>query len=478
MQSAPGTDKKNKTLAAIAASERERAERKLINELSKRMTRDEAVKTARSYLRRISDQAVCEELPLMHVSEAQQFLMDFERKNKEHFEKHSVKQPNKRLGRCSGAAELHVCEDKIDEEDVQEEERKQPDENTGLQQDSVVEEVESDEEAKASETSFDEKKGLVDLDESTSLEISIDDGIAEEEETVEMEQPSIDGDETSDLTDSKLVQEKEDNFLDDAVKDFAAGIDNEATLNIKPTDQTQQHNQLEQPSFVITYDKSSRSLISDATSSAVDDESKAAGADASDVFRKRYLTDVNQEKDEEEVDRPKKLRRGLDLLKCLACPNPVKVVLNGGGGSSTNGDDSKFEKLKKMMPKNPTVTMTSSADHEDIAASRRNLLGAGAVAPGGYEALESPSNSEITLESAAMTANGIYGIKHQPSQFRNFSNNSSPANTNFSGSSDGLPKDNALTTVDIKSTNGSVLPDHLRFLEQTYQTDQGDLHEC
>ena len=292
-----------------------------------------------------------------------------------------------------------------------------------------------------------------------------------------MEQPSIDGGETSDLTDSKLVQEREDNLLDDAIKDFAAGIDNEATLNIEPTDLSQQQHQLQQPSFVITYDKSSRSLISDATSSAADDESKAAGADASDVFRKRYLADVNVEKDEEEADRPKKLRRGLDLLKCLACPNPVKVVLNGGGGSS-NGDDSKFEKFKKMMPKNPTVTMTSSADHEDIAASRRNLLGAGAIAPGGYEALESPSNSEITLESAAMTANGIYGIKQQPAQFH--VSNNSPANTIFSGSSDGLPKNNAaLTTVDNKSSDRSVEPDHLRWLEHQYHVNKEEnLHEC
>jgi hypothetical protein len=130
------------------------------------------------------------------------------------------------------------------------------------------------------------------------------------------------------------------------------------------------------------------------------------------------------------------------------------------------------------------LTMTSSADMADVAASRRNL-GAAAVAAGGYEALESPCDSQLTFdESIAMSANGIYGIK-KPTQFhfaasaaaRGTDKGYSPSNdTAFSGSSDGLPKTNMLTVA--KPGDSSLIPDHLVWLDKQFSADNNDLAEC
>ena len=490
MQSAPGTDKKNRTLAAAAAAERERTERKLINELSKRMTREEAVKTARSYLRHISDQAVCDELPLMHVSEAQSMLLEFERKNREHFEKHSVKHPSKKMSRTANADE----EDAAEEEGVSNVLEKMEEAAAAEQPEENVEEAreeESELEDSTVEISL-ASAGHSDIDESASLNLSID-GVSEkgdeEEEEVasdddgstEMEQPSVDG---STAVESRVEakDDKVDDILEEAVSNFSA-------VGGPGTVQKLEGISHQQTGLVITYDKSSRSLISESTGSAASsgamDNNAMPGVGPTDVFRKRYPTDALEE-DIEEAQRPKKLQRGIGMLKCLACPNPVKVMLKDGATAGVNmAKDAKGAMKKVQANLTGNLTMTSSADMGDVAASRRNL-GAHAVAAGGYEALESPCDSQLTFdESVAMSANGIYGIK-KPTQF-NFSsganpasgssgNDYSPSNESESIFSDGLPKTNVLSVAAAggKPSDSSIVGDHLLWLGGQFGDDRAE----
>lgn len=487
MQSAPGTDKKNRTLAAAAAAERERAERKLIGELSKRMTREEAVKTARSYLRHISDQAVCDELPLMHVSEAQRMLLEFERKNREHFEK-SVKRPNKKMSRTAGADEEDTA---VEEEGVSSVMKK-------MEEAAAAEQPEEEEESSAASGSESEledstveislaSNGPADIDESASLNLSID-GVSEKEDeaeeevadndddddSTEIEQPSIDGSAT---VESK-VEAKVDDILEEAVSNFSA-------VGGPGTVQKLEGFSHQQTGLVITYDKSSRSLMSESTGSAASsgamDNNTMRGVDQTDVFRKRYPTDAFEE-DVEEAQRPKKLQRGMDMLKCLACPNPVKAMLKDGATAGVNmAKDAKGAMKKVQANLTGNLTMTSSADMEDVAASRRNL-GAYAVAAGGYEALESPCDSQFTFDdSVAMSANGIYGIK-KPTQF-NFAGGNPASGTSGNGYSpsesvlsDGLPKTNVLTIAAAggKPSDSSVVPDHLLWLDGQFGEDRAE----
>ena len=467
---APSADNKNRTLAADAAAERERAERKLINKLSKRMTREEAVKTARSYLRRISDQASCDELPLMHVSEAQSMLREFERKNREHFEKHSVKPPNKMMSRKEAEKE----------EAVEEASAQQP-------EDKVEDESELED-------------STVDID-SASLNLSVD-GVSEKadeeeeeddgDESTKMEQPSVDSVAVESKAESK--DDEVDGILEEAVSDFSA-VGGPGTVQRLEGIAHQHHG------LVISYDKSSRSLVSESTSGPVDSNNAMQVPDPTNVFRKRYPTDAFEE-DLEEAERPKKLQRGLDALKCLACPNPVKAMLkdavptpvktmlkDGVQGWGYIAEDAKdaMKTVKANLTGN--LTMTSSADMEDVAASRRNL-GAKAVAKGGYEALESPCDSQLTFDdSVAMSANGIYGIQKPAAQFHFSANAGGSGNVNgyspsnesaFSGSSDGLPKTNMLTVsaANAKPTESNVIPDHLLFLGHQFSSDNADLSEC
>ena len=492
MQSAPGTDKKNRTLAAAAAAERERAERKLINELSKRMTREEAVKTARSYLRHISDQAVCDELPLMHVSEAQNMLLEFERKNRERIEKHSVKHPNKKMSRTASADE----EDTAEEEGASSVMKKM--EAAAAEQPEMDEEElstasgsESEPEDSTVEISL-ASDGPTDLDESASLNLSID-GVSEkgdeaeeevadddDDDSTEMEQPSIDG---CAAVESKVEanDDKVDDILEEAVSTYSA-------VGGPGTVQKLDGISHQQAGLVITYDKSSRSLISESTGSAASsgavDDTNMPGVDPTDVFRKRYPTDAFEE-DVEEAQRPKKLQRGIDMLKCLACPNPVKAMLKDGATAGVSMAKDAKDAMKKVQANlTGNLTMTSSADMEDVAASRRNL-GAHAVAAGGYEALESPCDSQFTFDdSVAMSANGIYGIK-KPTQF-NFTggnpasgtsgNGYSPSNESESVFSDGLPKTNVLTIAAAggKPSDSSVVPDHLLWLDGQFGEDRAE----
>lgn len=491
-QSAPGTDKKNRTLSAVAAADRERAERKLINELSKRMTREEAVKTARTYLRQISDQAVCEELPLMHVSEAQKMLLEFERKNREHFEMHSARHPYKKMSR-SGS------DDAAEKEEVKEgtvsNVMKKMEEAAAPQQPEEEEEESSSAASSGNESELEDStveislasNGPADLDASASLNLSIDDvsekgdhliGTLHEEDDdgTEMEQPSIDGNTT---VASKTKDEADDDILEEAVSNFSAvgGIG----ANVQKLEGSSHHHQ-QDGGFVITYDQGSRSIMSETT---MDNNTDMPGVDPTDVFRKRYNTDINEE-DADEANRPKKLRRGLDMLKCLACPNPVKVMLKDGAAAGSNmAKDAKGAMKKVQANLTGNLTMTSSADMADVAASRRNL-GAAAVAAGGYEALESPCDSQLTFdESIAMSANGIYGIK-KPTQFHFAASAAaggsgkgySPSNdTAFSGSSDGLPKTNMLTVA--KPGDSGLIPDHLVWLDKQFSADNNaDLAEC
>ena len=68
------------------------------------------------------------------------------------------------------------------------------------------------------------------------------------------------------------------------------------------------------------------------------------------------------------------------MLKCLACPNPVKAMLKDGATAGANMAKDAKDTMKKVQANlNGNLTMTSSADMEDVAASRRNL-GAHAVA--------------------------------------------------------------------------------------------------
>ena len=300
MQSAPGTDKKNRTLAAAAAAERERAERKLINELSKRMTREEAVKTARSYLRHISDQAVCDELPLMHVSEAQNMLLEFERKNRERIEKHSVKHPNKKMSRTASADE----EDTAEEEGASSVMKKMEEAAAAEQPEEEESSTESGSESELEDSTVEislASNGPADLDESASLNLSID-GVSEkgdeeevadddDDDSTEMEQPSIDG---SAAVESKVEanDDKVDDILEEAVSTFSA-------VGGPGTVQKLEGISHQQAGLVITYDKSSRSLISETTgsvaSSGAMDDTNMPGVDPTDVFRKRYPTDAFEE---------------------------------------------------------------------------------------------------------------------------------------------------------------------------------------
>ena len=488
-QSAPGTDKKNRTLSAAAAADRERAERKLINELSKRMTREEAVKTARSYLRQISDQAVCEELPLMHVSEAQKMLLEFERKNREHFEMHSARHPYKKMSR-SGS------DDAADDEDEEEEVEEGTVSNVMKKMEEAAAEEEEESSSAASSGNESEledttveislaSNGPADVDESASLNLSIDDVSEkgdhligslhdEDDNGTEIEQPSIDGNTT---VASKTKEEADDDILEEAVSNFSAVGGTGNVQKLEGSSHRHQHG-----GFVITYDQGSGSIMS---ASTMDNNTDMPGVDPTDVFRKRYNTDLNEE-DADEANRPKKLRRGLDMLKCLACPNPVKVMLKDGAAAGANmAKDAKGAMMKVQANLTGNLTMTSSADMADVAASRRNL-GAAAVAAGGYEALESPCDSQLTFdESIAMSANGIYGIK-KPTQFhfaasaaaRGTGKGYSPSNdTAFSGSSDGLPKTNMLTVA--KPGDSSLIPDHLVWLDKQFSADNNnDLAEC
>ena len=174
--------------------------------------------------------------------------------------------------------------------------------------------------------------------------------------------------------------------------------------------------------------------------------------------------------DVEEAQRPKKLQRGLDMLKCLACPNPVKGMLKDGATAGANMAKDAKDAMKKVQANlTGNLTMTSSADMEDVAASRRNL-GAHAVAAGGYEALESPCDSQFTFDdSVAMSANGIYGIK-KPAQF-NFSggNPASESPTSESLLSDGLPKTNMLTVAAAAGND-----DHLLWLDGQFGQDRAE----
>ena len=489
MKSAPGTDKKNRTLAAAAAAERERAERKLINELSKRMTREEAVKTARSYLRHISDQAVCDELPLMHVSEAQNMLLEFERKNRERIEKHSVKHPNKKMSRTASADE----EDTAEEEGASSVMKKMEEAAAAEQPEEEESSTESGSESELEDSSVEislASNGPADLDESASLNLSID-GVSEkgdeeevadddDDDSTEMEQPSIDG---SAAVESKVEanDDKVDDILEEAVSTFSA-------VGGPGTVQKLEGISHQQAGLVITYDKSSRSLISESTgsvaSSGAMDDTNMPGVDHTDVFRKRYPTDAFEE-DVEEAQRPKKLQRGIDMLKCLACPNPVKAMLKDGATAGVNMAKDAKDTMKKVQANlTGNLTMTSSADMEDVAASRRNL-GAHAVAAGGYEALESPCDSQFTFDdSVAMSANGIYGIK-KPTQF-NFTggnpasgtsgNGYSPSNESESVFSDGLPKTNVLTVAAAggKPSDSSLVPDHLLWLNGQFGEDRAE----
>jgi len=402
---------------------------------------------------------------------------------------HSARHPYKKMSR-SGSDDAADEEEEVEEGTVSNVMKK-------MEEAAVPDQPEEEEEESSSAASSDNESeledttveislasnGPADVDESASLNLSIDD-VSEkgdhligslhdegDDDGTEIEQPSIDGNTT---VASKTKEEADDDILEEAVSNFSAvgGAGNVQKLE----GGSHQHGD-----FVITYDQDSRSIMS---ASTMDNNTDMPGVDPTDVFRKRYNTDVNEE-DAEEANRPKKLRRGLDMLKCLACPNPVKVMLKDGAAAGANmAKDAKGAMMKVQANLTGNLTMTSSADMADVAASRRNL-GAAAVNAGGYEALESPCDSQLTFdESIAMSANGIYGIK-KPTQFhfaasaaaRGTGKGYSPSNdTAFSGSSDGLPKTNMLTVA--KPGDSSLIPDHLVWLDKQFSADNNDLAEC
>ena len=363
------------------------------------------IRSARSNLRRISDQAVCEEMPLLHVSDAKTFLLNFERGNREHYQKSSVQKPHKKIGRLDMKPKSPI------KEGVKEE----------VSENETFDDIVTIDDIVTVESKVEEPKDCID---SISAEMELPpEPVKSMEEVGEKEQETKDREICFTVPEVEEAAEKEDDPVEESVDVSIDEAAIAATLQVTLDEEDMPLNEI---SFNFR-----TSGVSDASTLLSEEPMQLRQAEQqSDVFRKRYRVDPHVEDKELTKRVTKKLRRGLNMLKSLACPNPAKVVFN-------------MENRYKMT-QNPTATMSSSADQEDFVA------------------LESPCNSEMSATSYRV---GIARGGFPSNQAADFSVNSPGSDSLSSLSSDGLPT----TTALVINGKENVDEEHITCLERKFR---------